>query len=105
MTSTRHILVPRLPPRLLSIVVPVYNEQASLPALRARLGALMPQLTCEVELLFVNDGSSDCSLELLHDWAELDQRVKIICMARNFGHQAAITAGLDEASGDAIVII
>jgi dolichol-phosphate mannosyltransferase len=56
-------------------------------------------------LLFVNDGSADRSLELLYAWADLDPRVKIICMARNFGHQAAITAGLDEASGEAVVVI
>jgi len=105
MTSTRHILVPRLSPRLLSIIVPVYNEEASLPALQARLGLLLSRLHCDAELLFVNDGSSDHTLDLLYAWADLDPRVKIICMARNFGHQAAITAGLDEAAGDAIVVI
>src|SRR5690242_11372455 len=105
MTSTRHILSPRIAPRLLSVVIPVYNEQASLPALRERLNALLPQFPGETELLIVNDGSSDESLDLLCAWANVDPRVKIICMARNFGHQAAITAGLDEANGDAIVII
>lgn len=103
--STRHILIPRLGPRLLSIVIPIYNEEAVIPALRARLSALLGRLPCEAELLFVNDGSGDGSLDLLYAWAQVDPRVKVICMARNFGHQAAITAGLDEASGEAVVVM
>jgi dolichol-phosphate mannosyltransferase len=89
----------------LSIVIPVFNEELALPALRSRLTALLRELSCEVELLFVNDGSSDGSLELLRGWADAEPRVKILCMARNFGHQAAVTAGLDEAAGDAVVVM
>jgi glycosyltransferase involved in cell wall biosynthesis len=105
MSATHHILIPRQAPRLLSVVIPIYNEEASLPSLRERLGIMLSKLRCEAEMIFVNDGSADHSLEFLFAWADLDPRVKIICMARNFGHQAAITAGLDEATGDAIVVI
>jgi polyisoprenyl-phosphate glycosyltransferase len=107
MNQTRHLLNPRpLLPRRLSIVIPVFNEASALPALRARLAGLLEELECrDVELIFVNDGSTDESLELLREWADGDARVNVLCLARNFGHQAAITAGLDEASGDAVVIM
>jgi glycosyltransferase involved in cell wall biosynthesis len=105
MTATRHILTPRPLPRRLSIVIPVFNEELAIPALRLRMSAFLRELSCEVELLFVNDGSSDGSLDLLGAWADAEPRVKILCMARNFGHQAAVTAGLDEATGDAVVVM
>jgi len=107
MYQTRHVLSPRpLLPRRLSIVIPVFNEAAALPALRARLTDFLEHLECkDVELTFVNDGSPDESLDLLREWASADERVQVLCLARNFGHQAAVTAGLDEASGDAIVIM
>src|SRR5689334_7834437 len=91
MPETRHLLNPRPSlPRRLSIVIPVFNEAAGLPALRARLTSALGNLPCDdVELLFVNDGSSDASLDVLRDWGESDPRVKVICLARNFGHQAA----------------
>ncbi len=105
MSLTRHLLTPRRSPALLSIVIPVYNEQEVLPALRARLTACIDTLPCEVEVLLVNDGSTDGTLDVLHDWACADPRINVLCMARNFGHQAALTAGLDEARGEAIVAI
>jgi polyisoprenyl-phosphate glycosyltransferase len=107
MYQTRHVLVSRpLLPRRLSIVIPVFNEAAALPALRSRLTDFLERLECkDVELIFVNDGSADESLDLLREWASADERVQVLCLARNFGHQAAVTAGLDEASGDAIVIM
>ena len=107
MNQTRHILEPRpMLPRRLSIVIPVFNEAAALPALRARLTGFFATLACDdVELLLVNDGSADASLELLQDWADADARVTVLCLARNFGHQAAVTAGLDQADGDAVVIM
>jgi glycosyltransferase involved in cell wall biosynthesis len=107
MNQTRHLLNPRpLLPRRLSIVIPVFNEAAALPELRARLTDFLDQLECkDVELIFVNDGSADESLELLREWASADERVQVLCLARNFGHQAAVTAGLDEASGDAVIVM
>jgi len=105
MADTHHFLTPRPPPTRLSIVIPVYNEADALPALRSRLTQLIGELPCDVEVLPVNDGSDDAGLDVLRDWGEADPRVKVICLARNFGHQAAVTAGLDEATGDAVVVM
>ncbi len=92
-------------PPVYSIVVPVYNEEAILPELYSRLTAVMEQLGEPYELIFVNDGSHDRSLEIMRELHRRDPRVKVINFARNFGHQVAITAGLDYARGDAVVII
>src|SRR5438105_5785761 len=106
MSQTRHLLIARPSPRLLSIVIPLYNEERSLPLLRPRLTAALGALPCDaVEVLFVNDGSADATLDLLREWASEDSRIDVICLARNFGQQAAITAGLDEARGDAVVVM
>jgi dolichol-phosphate mannosyltransferase len=105
MGMTRHLLMPRPTPRLLSIVVPVYNEQEILPDLRHRLTACLDHLPCDTEVILVNDGSSDRTLDLLVDWAEQDPRIKVLGLARNFGHQSAVTAGLDIAAGDAVIIM
>lgn len=90
---------------LLSVVVPVYNEAAALPALMARLDAVLETIDCDHELVFVNDGSTDESGRLLADLAQRDHRVRVFHFSRNFGHQAAITAGLDFAGGDAVVVM
>jgi len=103
--STRHLLRPRKLPKLLSIVVAIYNEQEALPFLRTRLTLFADSLDCDTEFILVNDGSADESLGLLHDWAQADARVRVFNLARNFGHQAASTAGLDQARGDAIVLM
>lgn len=90
---------------LLSVVIPVYNEADSLPELLPALTQILSKMDCEHELLFVNDGSSDDSLRLLRNAASSDPSIKVLGFGRNFGHQAAITAGLDFASGDAVVIM
>jgi dolichol-phosphate mannosyltransferase len=105
MPQTYHHLTPRPTPSLLSIVIPAYNEQEVIPHLRPRLEAFLQTLPCSVEVLFVNDGSADRTLELLMDWAGADPRIKVAALARNFGHQAAVTAGLDMAIGDAVVVM
>lgn len=105
MTQTHHHLVERPAPALLSIVVPAYNEQEVLGQLRRRLVDVMAALPCPTEILLVNDGSSDCTLEGLLEWAGADDRVTVIELARNFGHQAAVTAGLDLARGEAVVVM
>lgn len=105
MSQTAHILTPRENPKLLSFVIPCYNEQDVVPFLRAELEKFMATLPCECELVLVNDGSRDKTLFLLDEWARADKRVKLIGFARNFGHQTAVTAGLDVAKGDAIVIM
>ncbi len=102
---TRHLLQPREWPRLLSIVIAVYNEEEVLPLLRERLTSVVAGLPGEVEIVLVNDGSSDASVELLAAWANVDSRVRVLNLGRNFGHQAAVTAGLDHATGDAVVIM
>ena len=91
---------------LISIVVPVFNEAEVIEASHARLAKAMdavPQV--DYEILFVNDGSSDGSAQRLADLAMLDSRVKVLRFSRNFGHQIAITAGIDHAEGDAVVVI
>jgi dolichol-phosphate mannosyltransferase len=63
------------------------------------------KLPCPVEVIFVNDGSSDGTLAMLKEWSEADGRIKVVALARNFGHQLAATAGLDHAAGEAIVVM
>ena len=90
----------------ISIIIPAYNEQESLPMLYERLTKLMNSMeNYQFEVLFVNDGSKDKTLELLEKIAENDKCVKIVSFSRNFGHQAAVTAGLQYVTGDAIVIM
>jgi dolichol-phosphate mannosyltransferase len=83
----------------------MYNEAEVLPLLIQRVEALADLLPCAVEWVAVNDGSRDGTATILSAWAERDARVKFIDLARNFGHPAALTAGLDHASGDAVVIM
>jgi dolichol-phosphate mannosyltransferase len=90
---------------LLSLVIPVYNEEEVLPVLLGALRPILEKLGRDYEIVFVDDGSSDGSRRLLAAEAAGDQRVKVLGFSRNFGHQAAITAGLDFASGDAVVVM
>lgn len=92
---------------LLSIVVPVFNEEESITETVRRLLALRDKLSQEtdVELVFVDDGSKDRSLPLLRVIAEQTESVKVISFSRNFGHQIAITAGIDLAAGDYVAVI
>ncbi len=86
---------------LLSIIIPVYNEAESLPTLIARLGLVARGIDWDHELIFVNDGSTDKTGKVLEDLAARDRCIKVLSFSRNFGHQAAVTAGLDFANGDA----
>jgi len=88
-----------------SIVAPVFNEEGILEELHRRVTEVMDTLDEPYELVLVNDGSTDRSLDLMLQLRERDDRVKIINFSRNFGHQVAITAGLDYAQGDAVIII
>jgi dolichol-phosphate mannosyltransferase len=96
--------VPR-PLELISIVVPVFNEEAVVPLLLPRVRALLEQLPAKAEVIFVDDGSRDRTGELLAAAAAEDMRIKVLEFSRNFGHQIAITAGTDFASGDVVVIM
>ena len=88
-----------------SIVVPVYNEEAALPELVRRLGLLLDRLDGPAETVLVDDGSSDRSYELMAAARDADPRLKILRLSRNFGHQLAVTAGLDVAAGDAVIVM
>jgi glycosyltransferase involved in cell wall biosynthesis len=88
-----------------SIVVPVYNEEDVLPELLERLTQLLEQLDGSAEVVLVDDGSRDRSYELMLEANMRDPRFKVIRLSRNFGHQLAITAGLDVASGSAVVVM
>ena len=90
---------------LLSLVIPLYNEEAVLPLLVARLNELLARLDCDSEVIFVDDGSRDATPKLAREIALEDPRYRVLSFSRNFGHQAAITAGLDFAGGDAVVIM
>lgn len=103
--QTYHILQPRPYPAKLSLVIPMYNEEPVVPLLREALERFMNELPCRTEVLLVNDGSSDGTLGLIAEWARQDPRVKVIHFSRNFGHQYACTAGLDYATGDAVVVL
>ena len=89
----------------LSVIVPIYNEEEVIPELYRRMTTVLGSIGQPWELICVNDGSRDTSLSLLLTLREQDPRVKIISFSRNFGHQIAITAGMDYATGDAIAII
>lgn len=89
----------------ISVVVPIFNEELGLPELYDRLVASLEPITPDFELIFVNDASHDNSLLLLRQLAGHDKRVKFISFSRNFGHQIAVTAGLEHSAGKAVVII
>jgi glycosyltransferase involved in cell wall biosynthesis len=88
---------------LLSIIVPIYNEEKVLPELQRRLTKVCAELPCSTEIICVDDGSTDASLPFLIQWAEKNPQLKIISFTRNFGHQNALTAGMDFCKGDAAV--
>ena len=89
-----------------SLVVPMYYEEKVVNECYKRLtGILQKLINYEYEVIFINDGSKDKTLEILEEIAEYDKKVKVISFTRNFGHQCAVTAGLKHVSGDAVVII
>lgn len=90
----------------LSIVIPVFNEQDNIPELYQRIcGVLDENAVTDAELIFVNDGSTDSSEDTVRDLKRSDPRVKLINFSRNFGHQAAITAGIDFSRGKAVILM
>ncbi len=90
---------------VLSVIIPCYNEEAVLKETHRRLTGVMEKLGESYELVYVNDGSRDKTPQMLDQLAQDDQHVRVVHFARNGGHQVAVSAGLDYASGDAIVII
>lgn len=88
-----------------SIIIPVYNEELVVRETYSRLKAVMDKVDGPYELLFVNDGSRDATIDILKELSLKDRHVKYLDFSRNFGHQIAITAGMDYAAGSAVVII
>ena len=99
-------IVPVAPARTsLSVVVPVYNEDEVLPEFHRRLGAVLDALPMQSEIVYVNDGSTDATMTQLVALRGADARVAFIDLSRNFGKEIAMSAGLDHAHGDAVVVI
>jgi dolichol-phosphate mannosyltransferase len=90
---------------MLSVVVPIYNEEENIPAFHTAIRSVMEGMEEHWEVIYVNDGSRDKSLSLLIEIQQRDPRVSVVEFSRNFGHQAALTAGLQTAKGDAIMLM
>jgi polyisoprenyl-phosphate glycosyltransferase len=88
-----------------SLVVPIFNEEETVSELVRRLGLLLDDLDGPAEVVLVDDGSSDRSYELMVAAREIDPRFKVLRLSRNFGHQIAITAGMDVAAGNAVIVM
>lgn len=96
---------PPLADALVSVVLPVYNEVAVLPRLHALVTTALRSCGCRHELIYVNDGSRDGSERALDELASADSAVRVLHLSRNFGHQAAVQAGLAHARGDAVIVM
>ena len=90
---------------MISIVIPIYNEEENLQNLYTRLTSAAPSWKEDYEIVLIDDGSRDSSLTMMRVMAEKDTHVRIVKLSRNFGHQPAISAGIQEAKGDAIIIM
>jgi len=90
---------------LITVITPMYNEEAVIAESYRRLKAVMEKTGEAYELIYVNDGSADRTMEIMAEFAAADEHICLIDFSRNFGHQAAVTAGLEHAKGDAVVII
>jgi glycosyltransferase involved in cell wall biosynthesis len=91
--------------KFVSVIVPVYNEQEVLPEFHRRLSAVLDTISASSEILYVNDGSTDQTLTLLNNLHRADRRVAILDLSRNFGKEIALSAGLDHAMGEVVVVI
>jgi glycosyltransferase involved in cell wall biosynthesis len=90
---------------MISVIIPIFNEQEVLPELHRRLTGVIGQLREEAEVILVDDSSRDKSFELMKEIHKQDPRFKLIRLSRNFGHQVAISAGIELAHGDAVVLM
>lgn len=88
-----------------SVVLPVYNEEENLPTLNKRVTKVLSGLKADYEVIFVNDGSNDKTKQLLTSFNKKNPRIKVVNFSRNFGHQTAVSAGLEYATGEAIAIL
>lgn len=91
--------------KVLSVVVPVFNEEEVIETTHGRLVSVLDSLSLPYEIIYIDDGSKDKTVEIITPWTREGNEVKLLTFSRNFGHQTAITCGMDYASGEAIVII
>ena len=89
----------------ISVVVPIYNEEGNIPQMYERLTKVLSEICSSYEIIFVNDFSKDNSLQLIKELSSKDKSIKYISFSRNFGHQVAVSAGLDYSKGQAVAII
>lgn len=101
----QHSAATLLQPPLLSVIVPAYNEHEVLPEFHRRLAAVLAPLPLRSEIIYVNDGSTDSTLEVIRELRADWPNVTVVDLSRNFGKEAAMTAGFDLARGDAVVVI
>ena len=92
-------------PILLSVIVPCLNEQEALRGTHSRLLSALAEIPANFEIIYVDDGSTDNTADVLRELQNLDRHIRVVRFSRNFGHQMAITAGIEHAAGDAVVII
>lgn len=90
---------------MISVIIPIYNEEKTLPELHRRLTATLHPLRKDFEIILIDDGSRDNSFALMQEARARDPRVKVVRLSRNFGHQIAISAGIDLATGEAVVLM
>src|SRR5207245_7429115 len=88
-----------------SVVVPAHDEEGVIEQLAARLGEVMDRLDGDAEAILVDDGSRDRTYELMLVVAQTDPRFRVVRLSRNFGHQTALTAGVDFSTGDAVIVL
>jgi len=91
--------------KLLSIVTPAYNEAENLSEFYSRVINATDNLNLEIEIIYINDGSQDSTIDIITKQRQIDNRITIIDLSRNFGKEIALTAGLDYSSGDAVIVI
>ena len=92
-------------PTNISVAIPIYNEESILPELHRRLRQTLAEIPGDHEIIFVNDGSTDGTDEMLAAIMLVDESVKVVQLSRNFGHQAALTAAFDQVSGDVMILM
>lgn len=90
---------------ILTVIVPVHNEEETLPIFHKKLSNVLDTLDCQTEILYVNDGSTDSSALLINGWQQQEPRIGILELSRNFGKEAAMSAGLNHCNSDAVIII
>ncbi len=93
------------PNTLLSIVVPVFNEETVIPMFHQRIVKVLATIPLKTEIVYVNDGSTDDTLKIIQSFRTKNRRVAIVDLSRNFGKEIALTAGIDHAKGDSVVVI